>query len=125
MIVDYSKMKELEDKIGNYSGAPRTVPDLINTVIIDVTKDCQLVEDLMAQSKEIMMNYKETTNKKSEDNFIDELSSINSQINRLFTKQNKAIQVIRDQVHEEKGGIEDSEDLDPEIIMKDNLSKSL
>lgn len=65
MIIDYSKMKELEDKIGNYSSpAPRNTPELLNKIIVDVIADCEIIEKLIEDSNELKLIYKETTDKK-------------------------------------------------------------
>lgn len=73
---------------------------MLNTVINDVLEDCEKVEKLLEDANQLKRDYKETTEKKQEDMIVMDLSDLNGQINRLFLKQNKAIQVIRDEVNE-------------------------
>lgn len=51
MILDYTKLKELEDKIGSSNiSAPKQVPDLLNTIINDVLEDCEKIEELLKEA---------------------------------------------------------------------------
>lgn len=87
MIIDYSKMKEIEDKLGTASvSAPQQVPDLLNTIINDVLDDCKKIEILIEEANQLKKDYKETTDKRAEDNIVNDLTDLNTQINRLFTK---------------------------------------
>jgi len=126
MIKDlYPTMKGYERTTGLNYNTKRAISlkDDVYTIIEEVFKYCDQISKHIDEADELRLAYKQTVEKKIEDETHIELTAMNSKINKLFFDCNGRIDKLRREVNDEMKGDPDCND--PYLRMKNLISKAL